>query len=119
MAYPFRDKLKLNEITLTALVWFFFFIEPLTDRGFDLADLLPHCSFIILYMAIVYGINYQIIPRYFYVGKYLKFLTGIAILLILGALIEENVLEKIFYPNTQGSGPFQLLDFSSVDFFDA
>ena len=55
------------------------------------------------YLLAALIINYLLLPKYYYKGKYIYFAI-IAVIVILGAvLIDEFVLEKIFFPDTRGS----------------
>ena len=47
-------------------------------------------------------INYFLLPRFFYDKKFTSFWIGVIIVLVLAVLMEELVLEKIFFPDTRG-----------------
>jgi hypothetical protein len=64
-----------------------------------LADIL----FFINYVLAALFVSYILLPRYFYTKKYYRFALGILVLLICVLLLEEFVLEKIFYPDSRGS----------------
>ncbi|OJJ21486.1 hypothetical protein BKI52_13145 [marine bacterium AO1-C] len=55
------------------------------------------------YLVAVIMINYWLLPRFFYQKKYGLFTLGIVVTLTIVILIEELVLEKIFFPNSRGS----------------
>lgn len=48
-------------------------------------------------------INYLLLPTFFYRKKYLKFSLGLLIVIAGIILVEELVLEQIFYPDTRGT----------------
>lgn len=48
-------------------------------------------------------INYLLLPHFFYRKKYLYFFLSVAILAMTIIVVEEFVLEKIFYPDTRGT----------------
>jgi len=46
-------------------------------------------------------ISYFLLPRYFYRKRYLQFLLGVVVVVFLNVVIEEMVLEQIFFPDTR------------------
>ncbi|WP_231373932.1 sensor histidine kinase [Aureivirga marina] len=54
------------------------------------------------YAVIAYITNYFLLPKYFYHKKYIHFFVGATILFIFSALMEEGVLEVIYFPDTRG-----------------
>lgn len=48
-------------------------------------------------------INYVLLPHFFYKKKYVHFFIAVALIVTLIILIEELVLEKIYYPDTRGT----------------
>lgn len=63
-------------------------------------------------------INYVLLPHLFYKKKYLKFFLSVSLVIACIILIEEFVLEKIYYPDTRGTRfpgvIFSLLDVMPV-----
>ncbi len=63
-------------------------------------------------------INYILLPRFFYTKKYLLFLLFVAVIITANIMIEEMVLEAIYYPDTRGKRfpgiVFSLLDVMPV-----
>lgn len=47
-------------------------------------------------------INYVLLPRFFYRKKYFEFFLYVVIVVTLIIMVEELVLERIFYPTTRG-----------------
>lgn len=47
-------------------------------------------------------IGYVLLPKYFYPKKYLAFCVSLVLIIGVVMLVEEEVLEKIFYPNSRG-----------------
>ncbi len=47
-------------------------------------------------------INYVLLPRFFYKKKYVSFFLGSLVVIASIILVEELVLERIFFPNTRG-----------------
>lgn len=60
--------------------------------------------FYLNYVLATMLINYWLLPKYFYPRKYVQF--GVLFVLIITGVIlcEELILEKVFYPDTRGSG---------------
>jgi LytS/YehU family sensor histidine kinase len=48
-------------------------------------------------------INYVLLPRFFYRKKYLPFSILVILTIMSGVLMEELVLEQLFFPDTRGS----------------
>jgi LytS/YehU family sensor histidine kinase len=63
-------------------------------------------------------INYVLLPRFFYKKKYIPFFLSVIAIVAAIILIEESVLEKIYYPDTRGTRfpgvIFSLLDVMPV-----
>lgn len=47
-------------------------------------------------------INYILLPRFFYTKKYLLFFLSLAVIITAIIMIEEIVIENIYYPDTRG-----------------
>jgi len=58
--------------------------------------------FFLNYAVAVFFINYFLLPQYYYRKKYLHFLTFAVLTIAVVIIIEELVLEKIFFPTTRG-----------------
>lgn len=65
---------------------------------------LHHLVFFLNYAVAVFFINYFLLPRYYYRKKYLHFLAFTVLTIAVVILLEELVLEKIFFPTTRGKG---------------
>ena len=63
-------------------------------------------------------INYVLLPRFFYKKKYLPFFLSVAVIVAAIIMIEELVLEAVYYPDTRGKHfpgiVFSLLDVMPV-----
>ncbi len=63
-------------------------------------------------------ISYVLLPRFFYTKKYISFFLSVIAVVATIILIEESVLEKIYYPDTRGTRfpgiVFSLLDVMPV-----
>ena len=59
--------------------------------------------FFLNYFAAILVINYWLLPQFFYKKKYGLFALGITVALTIVILIEELVLEKIFFPTSKGT----------------
>ena len=47
-------------------------------------------------------INYVLLPHFFYRKKYLQFFASLAVVVAIIIVVEEFVLEQIYYPDTRG-----------------
>ena len=61
-------------------------------------------AFFLNYAGAAFLINYVILPKFFYKKKYLAFLISILLCLAAVILVEELILERIFFPDTRGRG---------------
>lgn len=71
--------------------------------------------FFLNYSLVAAFINYYLLPRFFYTKKYLLFLAIFATLITLLILLEELVLEQVFFPNTRRAQTFPGLLFTLLD----
>ena len=60
-------------------------------------------------------INYFLLPRYFYTKKYLVFFISVSVLIGLVMLMEEQVLEQIYFPNTRRAENFPGVFITLID----
>ncbi len=58
--------------------------------------------FFLNYAIAAWVINYSILPKFYYPKKYLFFVASIIVIIALVILIEEAVLEQIFFPDSRG-----------------
>ena len=54
------------------------------------------------YAVGAFVINYMLLPRFFYKKKYLLFFLSVTVIIAAIIMIEELVLEAIYYPDTRG-----------------
>lgn len=73
-----------------------------------------HVAFFANYAVAAFFINYFFLPRFYYQKKYLQFFL-LTLLTVAGAiLVEELVMERIFFPDTRGR-TFQGFFFTLLD----
>lgn len=58
--------------------------------------------FFLNYAVAAFIINYALLPRFFYRKRYFYYFTLVAVTIVLVILIEEFVLEKIYFPDWRG-----------------
>lgn len=68
------------------------------DENFNLSQFV----FALNYCLAALFIGYFLLPKFFYNKKYILFILAMLGVLIVSLLIEEFILEKIFYPDTKG-----------------
>lgn len=61
-----------------------------------------HYIFFLNYALAVFIINYLLLPRFFYLKKYVAFFSYVALVIVGVIVVEELVLEQIFFPDTKG-----------------
>lgn len=98
-------KLLRNEFVLTFFLWGLFLLQS----SFDKHD--PSISWADFFLTINYvlaslWINYVLIRKFFYKALYWQFLALLIITIIGCMLLEELVLEAIFYPGTDKANYF-------------
>jgi len=98
---PISNKLWIEIVILILLAIAFFLGTSLSREGHDIHW--NRLAFIANYLLAAIIINYALLPKYYYKGKYTQFALGTIIVIIGCVLIEELVLEKIFFPDTRGS----------------
>lgn len=86
-----------------AAIMVFFWGLYLLERAF--AKRIPSLSidelaFTLNYILASCFVNYVLIPRLFYKGKYLYFVTAVLLTVIVAMLLEELALETLFYPTS-------------------
>lgn len=59
--------------------------------------------FFINYALAALIVNYYLLPRFLYNKKYAAFLALLLVLLTIVIIVEEAVIEKIYFPNTRGA----------------
>jgi len=84
---------------LLHIVLFLFF-------SFDKHEPQIHAFKIVAFLNYALGaflINYVLLPQFFYKKKYLAFFLFVTIIIGIIILVEEQVLEKIYFPDTRGT----------------
>ncbi|TKG93832.1 histidine kinase [Puteibacter caeruleilacunae] len=59
--------------------------------------------FLLNYFLMALIVNYFLLPRYYYKRKFGLFAVGFCMVVMLGIVIEEFVLEQIFFPESRGT----------------
>jgi hypothetical protein len=86
------------QIVLTIVVFLFYAIDRKNPQieGYEFAFFLSLASSAFL-------INYILLPFFFYKKKYLYFILYLGLVILAAVLMEELILEKIYFPDTRGS----------------
>jgi two-component system LytT family sensor kinase len=93
------SKEMVFQVALYLLVFFFFSFNK------DQPQIEFHqFMFYLNYVVATLIIGYFLLPRFFYRKKYIYFLVGVALVVALVIVVEELVLEKIYFPDTRGKG---------------
>lgn len=71
-----------------------------------------HFGFFLNYTLAAALINYYLLPRFFYLKKYLIFSISVIMLIGVVMLVEELLLEPLFFPNTRRAQTFPGLFFT-------
>ncbi len=110
---------KLNEKFILSFFWIAYLADFFFKHDYQISTLLVHFVMTLNYVLLILFINYILLPRYFYRGKLFSFFSLSLLGLFITAFIEENVLEKIFFPDTIGNEPvsFKATLWEIGDFF--
>ena len=97
---------KLNATSKEIIFQFLLHVLLFLFFTFDREE--PHIEQFKIFAFINYAlgafvINYGLLPRFFYKKHYISFIISAIIVVTAIMLIEEMVLEKIYYPDTKGS----------------
>jgi two-component system LytT family sensor kinase len=96
---PLFSKEMIFQVILYLLVFSFFSFNK------DQPQIEFHqVMFYLNYVVATLLIGYYLLPRFFYRKKYVHFLVGVTIVVALVIIVEEFVLEKIYFPDTRGKG---------------
>lgn len=98
----------LFQVILTLVVFLFYAI----DRKNPQIELYEVAFFLSLISA-AFVINYILLPLFLYKKKYGFFLFYLALIILATVLMEELVLEKIYFPDTRGS-KFSSIFYTSI-----
>ncbi len=92
-----RIKELVFQSILTFIVFLFYSFDK-NDPLIEFHEIVFFSNYVIASMAI----NNVLLPRFLYKKKYLLFFLGFCLVTMLAIVIEEGVIEKIFYPDTRG-----------------
>ncbi len=102
------------QVSLHGITFLFYAIEP--SRGHKEAPIFEvfEFAFFFNYAMAAFVVNYVFFPKFLYRKKYLFFFLATLALIALVILIEELVLEQIFFPGTRADS-FDYLFFTMAD----
>lgn len=91
---------------LLSIVVFIFYAYDKKSEQIEFHELINFLN----YAVVAFFINFIFLPRYYYKKKYIHFILSLTLITALAIIVEEYVLEKIFFPDTRG------VNFSNVFF---
>ena len=92
---PYRE--LLFQVLLHGIVFIFYSY----DRRYSGIE--PYqVAFFLTYATAALVINYWLLPRFLYQKKYLPFIAGVIGVIAVVILLEEAVIEQIYFPDTRG-----------------
>ncbi len=89
--------LPVQEVMFQLVLHFLVFIFYSFDKNHPHIES-HHYTFFFSYAIAALVINYWLLPRFFYRKKYLPFFLSVALIIAAVILIEERVLEPIYFP---------------------
>jgi len=111
MAFKFSFfKKNINEIIfqiITTIIFFIYYFYNADNAAFGdekRTFIIPYkIAFFLNYVVASMAINYWLIPKMFSKKKFISFFVCLFSLIFIVILIDEFVLEQIYFPNTRGS----------------
>lgn len=91
----------LFQIGLLSIVLIFFAYEKNKGTG-DVVFDVPKIVFFLNYVVAAMIINYVLLPKFLYRKKYRSFIFFSLLIIAAVIIIEEGVIEQIYYPDTRG-----------------
>lgn len=74
----------------------------------------PQVMIFLNYALSAFVVNYLLLPKFFYKKKYLQFAIFVIVLIAVVIMVEELVLEQIYFPDTKGKS-FPGVSYSLID----
>ncbi len=93
---PFREVIFQVVLHLTVFVFYAF------ERDQPLVGA-QKIAFFLNYVLAAFIINYFLLPRFFYQKKHLLFSAGVLLIIAAVILVEEMILEPIYFPDTRAN----------------
>ena len=98
-----------KEYLLQLVVLMIFYLDSIIDMDDGLVEISKSPSidflFLLFHALLFFLVNYLLIPKLFYRKKYVWFGLSLIGMIILFAVLEEGVVERILTPNTRGRNP--------------
>lgn len=95
-------RLEIDDFAISLLVAVLYIFSEIVV-SFSWSKSIETLVFTSNYILLVAFINYWLVPRYFHQGKYLVFFILAFLVIILSGIIEEGLVEPIFYPDSRGA----------------
>lgn len=90
-------------IVFVLLVFFSFELDEEKDQSLSTLFMPSKLAFFSNYLGAAMIINYVLLPLFYYRKKIILFILSLSVLLALVILVDEFILEQIFYPDTRGT----------------
>ena len=94
LSIPFREIIFQVVLHLVVFIFFTYDRENPQLKVYDV-------WYFLSYALAAFGINYLLLPRFFYKKKYLPFIIYVALIIAAVILVEELVIEQIYFPDTR------------------
>src|SRR5690606_30078861 len=100
-----RFKEFVYQLTIVLLLLVFFCFELNEDQHQSLHTLFKpsELAFFANYLAAAMVINYMLLPAFYYRKRWVWFIAAFSAVLAVVILVDEFVLEQIFFPDTRGT----------------
>jgi len=97
------SKELLFQLSLHAVVFFFYAFDSDTPHQFDFRVESYRIAFFLNYMVANAIIGYFLLPKFLYKKKYAHFFGFVLLLIATVIFVEETFLEKIYFPDSRGA----------------
>ncbi len=97
----YKSKIAFKEVAFQVILYVLVF----SFYSFERDSLKIEDYKLVFFLQYVLGtlfISYALLPRFFYKKKYIPFFIGVTLVVALIILIEEAVIEQIYFPDTRG-----------------
>jgi len=94
LSIPFREIIFQVVLHLVVFIFFTYDRENPQLKVYDV-------WYFLSYALAAFGINYLLLPRFFYKKKYLPFIIYVALIIAAVILVEELLIEQIYFPDTR------------------
>lgn len=99
----FKELIYQTVIVLVLLIFFCFELDETKHQSLATLFIPSKLAFFANYLAAAMVINYFLLPVFYYKKRPLLFIAALSLLLTAVILVDEFILEQIYFPDTRGT----------------